>query len=859
MADISKRLERAEKYLQKGKQDAALEEFLQALREDPHNEKVRQTAADLCLSTGRTREAGQLLLALFDSQAGANDAARAIATYKKLVRVTTPPVEQTFRFALFQERSGNRREALDAYATTLQGYIAGGHKAEALDALKHILRLDPSAENYKRQGALAAEVGDRSTAANAFLKVGELDSAAGQDAHAWFETAYKHDARNTAVALAYARSLLRKGAADQAIQIMAPIASAPESLAELRGVYADALLAARRVDEAGPLIWDLFQRDARQLEDVGKVIAALIDSRNSPQALELARKLEDHQNRIGKRRELVALMKEIVDHHPPDAEFWEYMVEVYNAANREHDYCQALLKLFDLYFAAGNFVKAADCLDRAAEVDAYEPGHQRRLDLLRSKIDNGTFNSIAARFTSVVKTQEEQEVANGVTDNESTVLEDLVLQAEIFLQYSMKNKAVERLERVLKLFPREEERNEKLRALYEAAGVELPKYPDAPPPAPPAEAAAVPDKTPAPPATAPVAAPAVSEDGVDNFARVTDITRNIYRQGSIKGVLFTAVNDIGRHWNASRCVAGLCTPGKPPSAALEYCAPGVAQADVMAIVKLITTMQSLAVVQGALAIPHANNDPALEGIREYIRSLKAESLLAVPLCDGEEHVGIVILQQSAARVWRATDEVVLKTIAEQMVLAVNNARLRSLVKSLAVTDEKSGLLKRSSYLDVLLSEVKRTLQQNSVMTLMLLHFGKASTMVKELGEAAVESMMQQIGQILTSHTRANDVAIRYELTTVALVLADTDEKNAFFVVTKLRKALAAVKVTGRDEIPPATVGIAEAVMKAGYDPVDIVTEVINRAESALDSARAEGPGSAKALSAHAEAAAMAGD
>ena len=60
---------------------------------------------------------------------------------------------------------------------------------------------------------------------------------------------------------------------------------------------------------------------------------------------------------------------------------------------------------------------------------------------------------------------------------------------------------------------------------------------------------------------------------------------------------------------------------------------------------------------------------------------------------------------------------VLKTIAEQMVLAVSNVRLRTLMKTLAVTDEKSGLLKRPSYLDVLLSEVRRSLQQKTPMTL----------------------------------------------------------------------------------------------------------------------------------------------
>ena len=105
-----------------------------------------------------------------------------------------------------------------------------------------------------------------------------------------------------------------------------------------------------------------------------------------------------------------------------------------------------------------------------------------------------------------------------------------------------------------------------------------------------------------------------NENAVDNIARVTEITRNIYRQANVKAVLFAAVNDVGRHWNASRCVAGLCTPGKPPAAALEYCAPGIKQSDVMAIVKLIGSLQALAVGQGPVAIPNVKSAPELAPI-----------------------------------------------------------------------------------------------------------------------------------------------------------------------------------------------------------------------------------------------------
>src|SRR5207248_9514291 len=138
----------------------------------------------------------------------------------------------------------------------------------------------------------------------------------------------------------------------------------------------------------------------------------------------------------------------------------------------------------------------------------------------------------------------------------------------------------------------------------------------------------------------------------------------------------------------------------------------------------------------------------------------------------------------------------LQTVGDRRVMAVNNAKLRSLMTHLAVTDEKSGLLKRSSYLDVLLSEAKRALSQNSTTSLMLLHFGKASTLVKEMGEAGVENMMQQVGMLVCAQLRQSDVAVRYELTTIALILPDTTDKNAAFVVDQMRKALIGIKVAG---------------------------------------------------------------
>jgi diguanylate cyclase (GGDEF)-like protein len=850
MADISKRLDKAEKYLQRGKPDAALEEYLGILEEEPKNDQVRQTAADLCLALGRGGEAASLLSYLFDDEVAEGDVARGTVTYKKLAKISVPTPVQTFHFAQMVEKK-DKREALEAYETALAGFEKQKKAAYALAAARRVVDLAPTMENFQRAGDKAALLGESKVAASSFVRLGQLkDEESPGSGFPWHERAYNLDPVNLQAVYLYARGLFSRNALPECIDVLQPAVTVLQSTPEVRELFAHALMAARRPAEAEPYAWELFEKDPRQLEEIASLVGVYLDVGDTEGALQLARNIQDHETRAGRQREFLTAMYEVSDKRLPARDFVEYLAELFNVSNREHEYSQTLLKLFQVYYAAGSYTQAGEALDRAAELDQYEPGHSKRLEMLRGRIDPNHFNRIARRFqataVSVAPAATLPAPAPKAQESEPTVLEDFILQAEIYLQYGMRSKAVERLERVSKLFPREEQNNEKLRHLYISAGF-TPAYQIAQP----ARPASAPTNSAPGKAQAPTATPAsrFEENAVDNFARVTEITRNIYRQTSVKSVLFAAVNEIGRHFNASRCVAGLCTVGKPPSAALEFCAPGIKQSDVMSIVKLIGITQHLA-ANGPTSISNASSARELETVRENVKALGIESLLAVPLMDSGEQTGILILEQCGPRQWQQTDIVVLRTIAEQMVIAVSNARLRTLMKTLAVTDERSGLLKRSSYLDVLLSEVRRSLQQQTALTVMLLHFGKAGAMVKEIGEGQVENMMQQISQVLASHIRQNDVAVRYDMTSVALVLSDTGEKNAFLVVDKMRKVLASIKIPGTDRNPPMSAGIAEAVLQEKFDAADIVTEVINRVENALEQARAEGGNKAHSLAAN---------
>jgi len=449
---------------------------------------------------------------------------------------------------------------------------------------------------------------------------------------------------------------------------------------------------------------------------------------------------------------------------------------------------------------------------------------------LRGKIDENRYKVIASRFSSLAvaaePTRNNEEKSLG-----SATLQDLMLQVEILIQYGMRTKAIERLQRIQELFPREEERNENLQQLYLTAGL-TPQYANAAPARPAASA----------PAAATPAAPANEADDVGSFTRVAEITRKLYRQSNADAVLSTTVNEIGEQWKVSRCVAAMRKPGLTPTAVKEYCSGTAKLGNASALEKVVAVTQDLAVSRGTLTITDAQASPELTHVREALAELGVSSLLALPLTDGPDHVGVLLLMNSAPRGWNSNDVVVLKTISEQIVIALNNAGLRRLVKSLSVTDEKSGLLKRASYLDLLMAETRRSVQNNTPVTVLLMRLGERAVMLKEFGEAAVEAAMQQIGLLFAANIRQNDLAFRYETTTVAIVLGETGEKEAMMAVDKLRKLLVDVNIADKPASIPFAAGVAEAVVRQQFDPVDIVTEVINRAEQALDSAVAQGPG-----------------
>jgi diguanylate cyclase (GGDEF)-like protein len=193
---------------------------------------------------------------------------------------------------------------------------------------------------------------------------------------------------------------------------------------------------------------------------------------------------------------------------------------------------------------------------------------------------------------------------------------------------------------------------------------------------------------------------------------------------------------------------------------------------------------------------------------------------------------------ASARRWKPNESFFLQAVGDQLVMSVNHTRLRSLVRSLAVADEKTGLLSRGSYIDCLLVEANRSRSQNTPLSLVILHLDHGNEILRQHGDSAVDRYMEQLAKALASTIRQTDIAVKYTAWSLAFILPDTKLENAQVLAEKLKKAGAGVKPSwggGKDLTISAIV--AEASSRSSDETEDRVTEWINRAEHGLEELR----------------------
>jgi diguanylate cyclase (GGDEF)-like protein len=840
MPDINKLFEKAEKYLQKQKFESALETYQEIYRYEPNDEEVLLNLGDLYQRFNRISESLKYQNHLVDLYIKRNDLTKAVAGCRKILKLAPQDVNTLMKLGALLEKTQKGGEALEAYREALTQYRAAGAGAQVLDCLQHIVKLDP--ENFTAHvelGEQAVKMRQPKLAAGAFLQASQLARKAGEEDR-WaelVERAHMVDPTDEAACTAAAELFLNRERGAEAAALLEPIyESKPDDLPVLE-LLGRAYLQIKDYGKAQTCCLKLYQARPESLNLMVALAEGWIQAEETDKALALLKQIKPRLFQEGKRTEYLRIVEGMYEADETNLAVLETLTGLYNDLNIEDGLRRSLARLFSLYLAAEQYDPAADTLERIIDVDPYGAGHYDRLLTLEGHIDKIWYDNISSRVQPPSSTRASAASGSGgpaAAAEKAEGLDDLIIEGEMYLQYQLESKLKETLTKINQHYPGAEEKNARLRDLYAAGGF----HPTGAPASAAPTAAAGPAAEPTDRSRVPSAA---MQQSIDELRKISEITASIYREGTMHGVMQVAVNEIGRALNASRCWGALGAPDRPPSLTVEYCSPAATSSDIGSALSLYTVLirQAAAKPDGWL-MDDVTRFPAIASILGDVQKLHIQSLLALPLMDKDNPIGLILLEQcDGRRSWAPGESILLQATTTQIVVAVNNTKLRQLVRTIGGTDQTTGLLPRSSYLDCMLSEAWRAKEQSKPLSVCLLEPDNAAKLVKTLGDAGVQKFLQQVAKILQGNLRQNDVAFRYSPCAIAVIFPDTPLPQGGLAVEKLRRLIAQVKMDGASA-PNVCCAVCDVPLGLRFDAVDGVTEVINRLETAMQQARQEG-------------------
>ena len=206
-----------------------------------------------------------------------------------------------------------------------------------------------------------------------------------------------------------------------------------------------------------------------------------------------------------------------------------------------------------------------------------------------------------------------------------------------------------------------------------------------------------------------------------------------------------------------------------------------------------------------------------------------------PLIYQENYMGVLLVRaDDPARIWQQSERLLLRTVADQVALAVSHARLFAQIQRQALTDALTGCFNRRAFdmqLERDLSLARRTRQSLALIMLDVDHFKRVNDLH---GHDAGDAALRFLADVLRAELRSVDSAARYGGEEFAIILPQADTDGALIVAERLRSRLEQTYVPDVGPIT-ASFGLASFPQHAGA-PAQLVT----LADRALYQAKAAG-------------------
>ncbi len=212
--------------------------------------------------------------------------------------------------------------------------------------------------------------------------------------------------------------------------------------------------------------------------------------------------------------------------------------------------------------------------------------------------------------------------------------------------------------------------------------------------------------------------------------------------------------------------------------------------------------------------------------------------LCVPLMAQGTSLGLLHVSARETAETVDGDVFLVESIAEQLSLAMVNLQLRESLRMQSLRDPLTGLFNRRYLEENLSRELMRCERRGLPLSVLMLDVDHFKRFNDQHGHAAGDAMLAQIGHMLDSMTRGEDIACRYGGEEFTVILPETDAAGALRRAEEILAAIGSTTVLHmRNSLGPNTVSIGIATFPANGDNPAHLLQV---ADAALYRAKAEG-------------------
>jgi len=175
------------------------------------------------------------------------------------------------------------------------------------------------------------------------------------------------------------------------------------------------------------------------------------------------------------------------------------------------------------------------------------------------------------------------------------------------------------------------------------------------------------------------------------------------------------------------------------------------------------------------------------GTTVYGSGKDTRSILIVPLIRKDKVIGVISAQHYQPNMYTSTHIQLLELLANQVAIAILNARLHAALQQEAIQDPLTGLFNRRFMEESLEKEILRAKRNNKSIVVGILDIDHFKQVNDRYGHDAGDVVLRLFANLLKEKIRSGDIACRYGGEEFALILPDVSTEHAFQIMEKLRQ------------------------------------------------------------------------